>query len=399
MRDFSELLHELRGRELERLPAGARTVLHGGAAGAWYFEWFDERYPGTVERHVGVEAFAPRPEDLPLHVDWLERTLGDMGPVADGSIDMVFGGQVIEHLWPDDVAGLLLESHRVLRPDGRLVLDSPNRRVTEAIAWQHPEHTVEFSVEEAVALVGLAGFDVEAVRGVLLGYDRAGHRFLGIDTSDAGPPTWDERETAAAACPEDAFIWWLVASRAARAPDVDALRGRANECFESFRAARFRSLRTPLPLVHEAGSPPRVSAEAAYGGLLVHGPYVPVDAGAWRATFALRAGPNSIGADAPIATLDVTSGAGEVVHARREVRLGEVAADGAWTGVPLDFRLEEMTMGIELRAFSLGGCPFELRLSIELDRGRVSPPSKGPRSRMREGRRILRRWAPGRARR
>jgi len=96
--------------QLQRLPAGARTVLHGGASGSWYFHWFDDNYPGSVERHIGVEAFGPRPDDLPVNVEWLAPTFGDMGPVADGSVDMVVGGQVIEHLWPQDVAGLLLES-------------------------------------------------------------------------------------------------------------------------------------------------------------------------------------------------------------------------------------------------------------------------------------------------
>ena len=50
-------LKALRSRELERLPGGAKTVLHGGCAGSWYFEWFAERYPTPVERHFGVEAF------------------------------------------------------------------------------------------------------------------------------------------------------------------------------------------------------------------------------------------------------------------------------------------------------------------------------------------------------
>ena len=96
--DFSTRLHDLRTAELRRLPVGARTVLHGGAAGAWYFEWFDKNYPGDVERHIGVEAFADRPPDLPANVQWLAHTAGDMESVPSGSVDMVFGGQVIERL-------------------------------------------------------------------------------------------------------------------------------------------------------------------------------------------------------------------------------------------------------------------------------------------------------------
>jgi hypothetical protein len=82
----------------------------------------------------------------------------------------VFGGQVIEHLWPDELSRFLVAAHRVLREGGWIALDSPNRRVTQAIEWLHPEHTVEFSVDEIVELLHLAGFDSVQVRGVLLAY-------------------------------------------------------------------------------------------------------------------------------------------------------------------------------------------------------------------------------------
>ena len=62
-----------------------------------------------------------------------------------------------------------------------LVFDSPNRRVTEAIEWRHPEHTAELAVEEIQALLELAGFEVEELRGVLLGYDSSLRAFLDLE--------------------------------------------------------------------------------------------------------------------------------------------------------------------------------------------------------------------------
>jgi predicted SAM-dependent methyltransferase len=184
--DFNVFLHELRSRELERLPGGARTVLHGGCAGTWYFDWFAERYPTPVERHIGVEAFSERPAELG-EVEWLQRSLGDLAPVGDGEVDLVFAGQVIEHLWPEDVSGFLLESHRVLRPGGTIAVDSPNRRITTAIGWEHPEHTVEFRPDEILELFELAGFDQMQVRGVYLCFDRDRNRFF---TLEGGRGTW-----------------------------------------------------------------------------------------------------------------------------------------------------------------------------------------------------------------
>jgi len=63
--DFSVFLHGLRTAEVKRLPAGARVVLSGGAAGTWYFDWFESSYPTPIERHIGVEAFAPKPGGSP----------------------------------------------------------------------------------------------------------------------------------------------------------------------------------------------------------------------------------------------------------------------------------------------------------------------------------------------
>src|SRR4051812_11517148 len=82
--DFNLLLHGWRTQELGRLPSGARVVLHGGAAGKWYFDWSAEAYPTPVERHIGVEALSDAPPDLPDDVEWLRRSLGDLTPVDDG---------------------------------------------------------------------------------------------------------------------------------------------------------------------------------------------------------------------------------------------------------------------------------------------------------------------------
>jgi len=91
-----------------------------------------------------------------------------MKSVADGSVDFVFSGQNIEHLWPTEVSGFLLEAHRVLRAGGILVVDSPNRKVTARTRDAHPEHVIEFTVDEARGLMIAAGFDVIAVKGLWL---------------------------------------------------------------------------------------------------------------------------------------------------------------------------------------------------------------------------------------
>jgi SAM-dependent methyltransferase len=359
--DFSTRLHELRSAELRRLPAGADTVLHGGAAGAWYFNWFDENYSGDVKRHIGVEAFSPPPSDLPSNVEWLRKTLGDMNPVATGSVDMVFGGQVIEHLWPEDVAGFLSESHRVLRPGGRIVLDSPNRRITEAIAWHHPEHTAEFAVDEVAQLLVLAGFELEELRGVLLGYDSTNHAFLELE-DDRLP--WDDRAALAADRPEDSFVWWLVARRGDTEPNRETLNTRAQQLAETFRVRRLRRITSPLAIQRETGRIPWVDSSRAPGGPLISSPSTPFAEGRWQASFALRLSDSAIDPGLPVAFIDATSDSGATEHARRDVLAGTLDPNGAWTVVDLPFDLPGMTMGVELRAHGRGQAGLGAQLAI-----------------------------------
>ena len=222
----------------------------------------------------------------------------------------------------------------------------------------------------------LAGFEVEAVRGVLLGYDDARHRFLGIGDLEADGVSAEDRAGLAADRPDDAFIWWLVATRSPRDPQPDLVRARAHEWFDAFRAARLRRLDTPLPVTRVTGSDPVVAASASHAGPLFHGPTFPVAAGDWRVTYAVRRPAAAVHPDTEVAWLDVVSDTGETVHARRGLRAVEIPDDGSWREIALDVRLDEMTMGVELRAFSKGVVAIDARLAVDLGRcGEISQPA------------------------
>ena len=56
----------------------------------------------------------------------IEGTLTDMEAVATGSVDAVYSAHNIEHVFPHEVHTVLLEFHRVLKPDGIVVLTCPD---------------------------------------------------------------------------------------------------------------------------------------------------------------------------------------------------------------------------------------------------------------------------------
>ncbi|MDQ2709006.1 MAG: class I SAM-dependent methyltransferase [Actinomycetota bacterium] len=87
-------------------------------------------------------------------------------PVRTSAVDVVVNLQVIEHLW--DQPGFLAECARALRPDGLLLLSTPNR-ITFSRGRDtplNPFHTRELAADELAALLVDAGFLVQAMLGL-----------------------------------------------------------------------------------------------------------------------------------------------------------------------------------------------------------------------------------------
>jgi SAM-dependent methyltransferase len=132
-------------------------------------------------------------------------------PCADNRVDAVFGLQVIEHLW--DQPGFLRECRRVLRPDGVLMLSTPNR-LTFSRGLERPLnpcHTREFDPDELTAALN-PHFIVERIFGLHHGHAIAAwERHAGgvVDAQLAAPPhEWPDElyEFVSGVTVEDFFI-------------------------------------------------------------------------------------------------------------------------------------------------------------------------------------------------
>lgn len=226
---FHNVLHELRTYELRRARGRYERVVSVGASGRWYFDWF-ERAVGPVLEHVGVEAFEPEPVDLPSYATWIATTADRFEGIEDDSVDIVFAGQTTEHLWADELAGFLDQARRVLRSDGQLILDSPNRLVTEHLNWSHGGHSVELSGAEIAELIELAGFEVTTLRGVWR--CQFGAQILQLEEQIDDGAQLVRRILDAPDAPDDCFVWWLVA-RPHGAPDTAGLFTRCRQLYEA----------------------------------------------------------------------------------------------------------------------------------------------------------------------
>jgi SAM-dependent methyltransferase len=317
-------------------------------------------------RSILARARAP-----PEEVEWLARTLGDLTPVADSSVDLVYAGQTIEHLWPDDAVGFLLEAQRVLKPDGRIVLDSPNRRISTAMTWLQPEHTVEFTVSEIKELLACAGFSDIEIRGVWLCYDSDQHRFLPLDTADSDddwPATRRVEEAGERA--EDSFIWWAEAQRGANAPDPARVAELTQRSYDAYRAFRVRQLEVGVGRVERDGDDVLVRTTSPEAGFLFSGPHIPMSAGNWSALFRVGTEKGGTGEPAkPVVRIDVAAEPQGRVIAERFLSQEDLPPDGRLREVALPFSLTTTEFGVQLRVQSLGRVPVRARLRTEVEGG------------------------------
>ena len=98
------------------------------------------------------------------------RSMTDLSFAADGSVDLVYSGQSIEHVTPDDAKRVFAEVHRVLTPGGWFALDTPNGPVCRLQSPEliDPDHEVEYSLPELVGALEDAGFGVVERKGLNL---------------------------------------------------------------------------------------------------------------------------------------------------------------------------------------------------------------------------------------
>lgn len=162
MESWSELndrRREVRERwpSIWRLPVISRATRHAAAAVR----------PGDRVLDVGASdgrfgrRLPPGVRYETLDVDpRVEADHRDLAGVEAGSVDVVTCFETIEHLGLDEAFGLLRGIARVLRPDGRLFLSTPNVHHP----WSYlrsATHRTPFCYDELGGLLELAGLRVE----------------------------------------------------------------------------------------------------------------------------------------------------------------------------------------------------------------------------------------------
>ena len=81
--------------------------------------------------------------------------------LKDGSLDVIFSSNFIEHLPDKDAIGATLaQARRCLREDGNIIFLGPNIRYVGGAYWDYWDHHVPITDKSLAELLALSGFEV-----------------------------------------------------------------------------------------------------------------------------------------------------------------------------------------------------------------------------------------------
>ncbi len=145
-------------------------------------------------------------------VEFAFHSMVDLSRYADGSFDLVYSGQSIEHVSEADGDAVVREAFRVLAPGGWFCLDTPNGPAwrLRSDAPMNEDHQIEYSADQLVAKLERAGFEVTECKGLNL--MRRGVAAGVFDEAEASAnPACSPRRRSACCWP-----WWRGSRREVR---------------------------------------------------------------------------------------------------------------------------------------------------------------------------------------
>lgn len=161
------------------LPAADNILDLGGANAPLYTMGYDHAFRNMVLVDLPPSDRYGEYKDVELERSDLNSRVvinyGDMSVLdryEDNSFDLVWSGQSIEHISLDAGHRMCAEAYRVLKPGGRLCIDTPNRTITSIHTrdigggFIHPEHKHEYYPYELQKELCSIGFVIEQAKGI-----------------------------------------------------------------------------------------------------------------------------------------------------------------------------------------------------------------------------------------
>lgn len=119
---------------------------------------------GAGDRRFGIRLQSLRKDIDYRSFDVDRATRQDYYRIEDveGEFDCIYAFELIEHLTPEEGLGLLSRLHGLLRPQGRLLLGTPNLYHPHRY-WGDVTHKTPYKYEELGGLMMMAGFGLPSI--------------------------------------------------------------------------------------------------------------------------------------------------------------------------------------------------------------------------------------------
>lgn len=144
-------------RYLTRWIPTSSDVLELGAG------WCDFANAVPARRVVAVDLDPTVTTSAAPHVEAMVADCTDLSAFEDGTFDVVFASNLLEHLDRETTGRLLAESRRVLRPGGRLILMQPNFRLAPGRYFDDFTHVAIWTDQSLGDYLRTEGWRLEAV--------------------------------------------------------------------------------------------------------------------------------------------------------------------------------------------------------------------------------------------
>lgn len=145
------------------VPAGA-TVLELGAGHCEFINTISARSKIAVDLNPDTRKCAAP------GIRVVMSSCTDLHEISRDSVDLVFASNLLEHLSRPDIVSTLREAHRVLKPEGRLMLLQPNVRFCARDYWMFFDHVTPIDDRAILEFLELNGYGIVECRPRFLPY-------------------------------------------------------------------------------------------------------------------------------------------------------------------------------------------------------------------------------------
>ncbi|MDZ4875674.1 MAG: hypothetical protein CLLPBCKN_005094 [Chroococcidiopsis cubana SAG 39.79] len=103
-------------------------------------------------------------------INYVYTSMSDLSSFEEGSFDLVWSGQSIEHVTQEDAEKVFAQAYKLLKPGGKLALDTPNRSATQIQCpkgYIHPEHKIEYFYSDLCQILERHNFKIVETKGLI----------------------------------------------------------------------------------------------------------------------------------------------------------------------------------------------------------------------------------------